>query len=146
MPRTDGQIEDDGAVIYVSVAIDVDLEESFRSAGLPVSELYSGHALIDTGASHSAIHPRLAEYLGSLPSLYTTVTYPGDDGENERDVPVHDLRIWLEPSVPPFEVMAIATGSATKGILVIIGRDILDQCTLVYDGPNKRVSLTWRLG
>jgi hypothetical protein len=77
MPRTDGQIEDDGAVIYVSVAIDVDLEESFSSAGLPVSELYPGHALIDTGASHSAVHPRLAEYLGSLPSLYNAGHLPG---------------------------------------------------------------------
>jgi len=141
MPRIEDRIYEDGAFVSVDVGIDVDLEESLRQAGRPIPSAYAAPALIDTGASRSAIHPWLAEHLGSPPGTYVTVLVPGGDGEKEYEVPVHDLRVWLLAHTPPLEVLALAVASVSKGALFIIGRDILDHCQFHYDGPNRTFRL-----
>jgi len=125
----------------MSMSIDVPLEEFLEQSGHPTPQPCFSPALIDTGASHSTVNPRVTEQLKSPPSSFTDVLVPGASGGDAFQVPVHDLRVWLEPGSIPFEVLAVGASSATEGILFIIGRDILDQCTFVYNGPKRAFSL-----
>jgi hypothetical protein len=59
------------------------------------------------------------------------------------DLPLYNLRIWIGGLPSPFYVQALGVGPATPAVLALIGRDILDQCTFLYDGPNRKFTLTF---
>jgi hypothetical protein len=142
MPRLRGHIDSDGAVVEVLVTLDQHQEDFFRQAGRDIPEPFATTALIDTGASRSAVSPWVVKYLGSIEGGVTPVTVPGDDGkEMEKRLPVHDLRISLVPYPKRFDVQAVVAQPATTTVLVLIGRDILDRCTFLYDGEDRNFSL-----
>lgn len=97
--------------------------------------------LVDTGASHSALHPMIVQNLDLIPHGFAPLVIPG---QTLGDVTLYDARLalGLTSSIsPPFELQAPAIAPATTGALVIIGRDILGRCALLFDGENQAFSL-----
>ena len=64
--------------------------------------------------------------------------------------PQTDLAIIIPPARQGDRPLILYTVSAIESSLLnqsgyhaLIGRDVLAECTLVYDGPNNRFALTW---
>jgi hypothetical protein len=57
MPEIGGRIDEDGAVVRMRVAIEEDDEDDRRARGVRIPGPMVVTALIDTGASRTAIHP-----------------------------------------------------------------------------------------
>jgi hypothetical protein len=143
MPRIQERIDSDGAVIHVGVEVGAVDADDLRARGLPVPSPMRTTGLIDTGASRTILHPAVTHYLGLIARGFTEVETAGPTGPNViRRVPLYDARITLGGHAhPQFAVEAAQVAPATSGVLVIIGRDILMECALVFDGRKKRFRL-----
>jgi predicted aspartyl protease len=142
MPRIQRLIDADGAVINVGVEIGTIDAADLRSRGLAVPAPFQTTGLIDTGASRTVFHPQVIKYLGLTPRGYADVETAGVAGPVVIKVRLYDVRITLGSySFPQFPIQAAQVVPATSGVLVIVGRDTLKDCTLFFDGQNKLFSL-----
>ena len=141
MPKTQGRIDFDGAVVRVQVSISAARERRLHSAGQLVPQPFVTTALIDTGASQSIIHPMMAPYLGLVAEDFTRVNTAA--GGSAR-APVYAVRVALDEPSGPWPRIAVevaAVEPATSSVLVIIGRDLLAAGLLLYDGPGQVFSV-----
>lgn len=105
-----------------------------------------GRALVDTGASSSVVDSALILPLGIAPSSYALVHTPSTDGKPAQQ-PVFDVSIWLYHAATrhfmerSFPVMGANLRS--QGIDILLGRDLLGECLLVYDGPERRFCIAF---
>jgi predicted aspartyl protease len=97
-------------------------------------------ALIDTGATATCIDEQAAQELG-LPVIdvakMTSATH------SDQQCNVYPVQINL---VPPGIVLnsprTVGAALAAQGLLVLIGRDALRNCTLFYNGPTGQFTLS----
>jgi hypothetical protein len=144
MPRIQGRIDPDGAVINVKVEVGAADAADLRSRNMPIPPPFPTTALIDTGASRTALHPIIVQQLGLVPRGFTRAGMPGPTGHASQNVRLFDARIALDSpqfTHPPIPVEAAEVVPATQTVLILIGRDILEQCTLYFDGQNRAFSL-----
>ncbi len=136
-------------------------------AGCPVIDLYVGvsaaaraalyedrrppaslllRALVDTGASQTVVEGRYLEELGldvtgdRLLQSVTTGTHP-------VVAKVYAVSLDLAGDVTgglaaDLEVVAVEDLSGL-GVQALLGRDVLNLCRLHYDGPGRRISLSF---
>ena len=118
--------------------IEAVIEPHFRSDGDAIEYL----ALIDTGASETCIDAELAVNLG-LPAIdrQSFVTASGIDHINRylARVTIPELGV---SKIGRFPGVYLAAGRQHHRLL--IGRDLLRQARLVYDGPAGVGTLTFR--
>lgn len=109
---------------------------------------FVGHALIDTGATDSCIHPVVTAHLGLEPRGTALVHTPSTGGDPHR-VTLVDLSIFLIPSGEgtPLDLPSVSAMETellrTQGIHALIGQDVLARCVLEHDGPQQRFTLSW---
>jgi hypothetical protein len=65
---------------------------------------------------------------------------PGDGGIPESRRSFYESRVSLGPHRPAFEVQAVKVVPVTPTVAVLIGRDILKQGALLFDGQNETLS------
>ena len=105
-------------------------------------------ALIDTGASRTAIHPAALGLIHSTASGTARVRRPGSQSAF-RVVDLHDVRLAFAGASTPLavaawvEIEAVAVMPADPGILALIGRDMLAHCQFVYDGWRGELILVY---
>jgi hypothetical protein len=100
--------------------------------GEPSSESFDGMALVDTGASSSAVSPAVAE------ALNLRVIRQQKDQRNEVCL-VHPVCFTFENRLT-LHVEA-TTYTLAPYIVALIGRDVLRMCVLVYDGSAGSATL-----
>jgi predicted aspartyl protease len=96
-------------------------------------------ALIDTGASMTAIRPDLIERMGAIKigsELFTQV------GTTPRRVPTYYFTLRLGPDSHEFAIKALAVAPASS-CDVLIGRDLLSRWVLAWDGPADRLLISY---
>ena len=103
----------------------------------------TGWALIDTGATTTAVNERTVTGLGVAPVGTIKVGTAG----GYQDQPVFPLKVVL-PQVPITIEYEQVTGATLDGqsiagrpILLLIGRDILRRMIFIYDGINGEFTL-----
>jgi len=141
MHRVRGKLDVDGAIVKVLIGASSDEDPYLLREG--EREQFATTALIDTGASITAVAPFVVEYLGVVHGDFTQVLVPGQLGAMEKKTHrLYDLGIALEAH-PRFVRLVRAVGAmpATPGVSVLIGRDILDQCRFLFDGQRRRFTL-----
>ena len=138
MPRLQSTIGLDGAIITVRVELGAVEEASLRAAGQPVPLPFPTTALIDTGASHTAVHPMILNHLGVAQTGTAFVSVPG---QAQASLPLYRVRVTLGTHRPAFAVQVAKIVPATHTVAVLIGRDILGAATLLFDGENQASSL-----
>lgn len=119
-----------------------------QKAGLPVPSMVQGTFLVDTGASGTCVDPRLVAPLGLTPSGSVSMQTPSTNG-----VPVvcsqYDVSVYIPgadanaggffiPALPILE-----TGLSSQGIDGLIGRDIINRCTMIYNGSAGMFTLAY---
>jgi hypothetical protein len=135
MRSIDGQIERAGPFIQMQL----------RKAKRPVPAPLSVRALIDTGASGSAIDPNIVSRLGLFTTGRTLVHTPSS-GSNyvERDQYAVSLYLGSQPGeTAGYTLSVIETPLASEGFIAIIGWDILSKCVLFCDGPQRTFRLDY---
>ncbi len=114
-------------------------QEARQRAGKTIHTPVEVDALIDTGASHSVLRDHLLLPLGVLPVGMVTMNTTLRES-------VQSYQYFLEAELGPLRFAAVFLGAPMpqSRFQAILGRDVLDNFTMVYDGPRKKFSL--RLG
>jgi predicted aspartyl protease len=105
---------------------------------LPTPE--RGWALIDTGATSTCIDDAVATRL-NLPAIdvvtVASASHPSTQ-QNVHPIQIEVIGLPITISAP----RTIAAPLAAQGLVVLIGRDVLQHCTLFYNGPAGSFSLS----
>jgi hypothetical protein len=144
-------IEAEGALIDVLVGLAAKDLLAFRNAGRPIPAPVAVRALIDTGAEASCAEPQVLLPLvaaGIPPSRFVIANVPALGGV----LPAGEYRITLtvmHPSNNPGANWVLRNQAVVEqplgqlGYQVLIGRDILDRCLHVYNGPARQFTLVY---
>jgi predicted aspartyl protease len=126
-----------GPVVQVTVTIEQNAGKALLSQGKAVSSK-AGLALIDTGASNTCIDDQAAKDLG-LPVI--DVGNMQSASHEKHACNIYPVQI-VTPVVTLNSPRTMGAALASQGLLVIIGRDVLQRCTLFYNGPTGEFTLS----
>lgn len=127
-----------GPLIQVGIRASAVFEAAGRG-GAP----HSYTALIDTGASASAISSRV---IAQVQPLSIGSANLNRVGVAVFPVMIYDLRLKFEGHLAPgrwFDLRVIETAPATPGVDVLIGQDLLLELTLLHNGPLGKLVLMY---
>jgi len=139
MPTLRGAVGHQGMMIDVKVMQPTARVEALKRAGQPFSQPVVINCLIDTGASISAVDRGVLATLGLIPRGTIPVHTPstGDDLEIMDTFDVCFILGESESHPLVTTVSVISCGFARQGFLALLGRDVLQHCRLIWDGPNR---------
>ena len=127
----------DGPRVAIEIAVPAALAEFFVRSGLPVPPPRTGFALIDTGASITAVDEDVVASLGIQPI-----------GQMKLSTASQSTLAWLYAARltcgagPVLEVLDIVGCTLQpQGFIALLGRNFLRNVVLVYDGPGGFFSL-----
>jgi hypothetical protein len=149
MPHIDAQIGPDGPIIDVGIGVSIYRLGVLRSNNQSAPQPVIARALIDTGASGTAIDRSLVASLGLVPTGTVGVHTPTTQG-----VPYacnqYDISLWFVQPTPQFAAHSITmtmpvieTDFTGQNIRVLIGRDILSRCFLFYHGHSGTLTISY---
>lgn len=134
MPCLNLQFTTLGPVIDVLVYVSTPRKEIMDAAGLPIPNPVPCHLLIDTGASNTCIDPEKIKLLKLTPSGNTPVHTPSTTPDKMHNCNQYDVGIII-PDFWHFHAVPILESSLShQGIDGLLGRDILKECILIYNG------------
>ncbi|MCK4248921.1 MAG: retropepsin-like domain-containing protein [Candidatus Omnitrophica bacterium] len=130
-----------GPRVPVEVHIPKQLAEAFAKEEKPIPGCLSGYALIDTGASMMCIDRKIIESLGVQPVNEALVGTVG--GTRKQYVYPVNLR-FPNTDLPELNVLCLGGDfTGQNETIALIGRDILQNFLLVYNGPEALVTLSY---
>lgn len=139
-------LEQSGPIIPVTIGIPVALEEFCVEKGYAIPPAASGFALIDTGASASAVHEQILLDMGVLPidSIPTqtahgagrSFVYPAKVG-----FPALNIENYRMDRLIGSDLKWKTVGD--KEVIMLLGRDILKFMLFVYNGLSSDVHISF---
>ncbi len=123
------------------MAIPDALATHLTGIGRPIPPPVTGFALIDTGASRSAVDANVVSGLGVNPIGVTTVFTPQGSAQQELFPAKFSF-----PGTPLPEIhFSSVLGSALQGqwIIALLGRDVPSSFILIYNGVGGYISLAY---
>jgi hypothetical protein len=140
-----GTLAADGPLIPVEVGIPTALEQWCIANNSPIPPPVTGFALIDTGASISGVHEPLLQQMNVQPVDSIPLSTPSGVGRCS----IYPARLSL-PALNVTNVPVRLTGnqlnwtaSDGKNVIMLLGRDILYQFLLVYNGKMNSITLAF---
>ncbi|MBI3576010.1 MAG: retropepsin-like domain-containing protein [Gammaproteobacteria bacterium] len=128
-----------GPCVQVQVGVAQLIAQQLLQQGKVVPQPAPGLALIDTGASTTCIDDAVAQALG-LP--VTNVVQVASASHASTPQNVHPAQIeFIGLPLAIAAPNAIVAPLAAQGLIALIGRDVLQHCTLFYNGPAGSISL-----
>ena len=128
-----------GPIIQVTITIEANAGKGLLAQGKQLPSPKPGLALIDTGAGCTCIDEQVAQELG-LPVIdagkMTSATH-ADEPCN-----VYPIQFTLPPNLTFNCARTMGAKLAAQGIQILIGRDILQRCTLFYNGAVGQFTLS----
>ncbi len=99
-----------------------------------------GQALIDTGAKYTVIDMSVVNKLGLKPIQTNQINAIG---QSNVPVRIYQARVRITKMNKNFDLSyIIGENLSAQKIIALIGRDILENCILVYNGPDGSFSLS----
>ena len=121
-----------GPVLQVTLGVEQTIAQQLLAQGIKLPEPISGLALIDTGATSTCIDETVAKQL-KLPVVDVVTISSASHSKTEQNV----YPVLIEVVGLPIKfntLRAIGVSLANQGLQVLIGRDLLQLCTLFYNG------------
>jgi predicted aspartyl protease len=115
------------------------MAQTLTQQGLTVPAPRTGYALIDTGASVTCVDNQVAADL-QLPVV--DVAQMTSATHSNHPCNIHPILITIPPNVQFSAPRAMGAQLAPQGLIAIIGRDILQICTLFYNGAAGQITLS----
>lgn len=136
-PNKVPNLHDLGPVIEIIIFPPQPVFESLTGAGKPIPQK-KVLALIDTGASGTCISDPIAKELGLIVRDIVPVQTPAG-GTTQC---IYDLGVALPSLIRNiFPVIACGANLDNQPYDALIGRDILSQCTFIYNGWDNSYQL-----
>jgi hypothetical protein len=135
-----------GPVVVAGLMVSTPRRNALAAAGKPIPPPVLLSLLVDTGASGTCIDQSHFPKLGIVPSGFTMVHTPTTAGtpvrRNQYDV---DLGIILGNGSFHFiyTLPVIESSVACQGIDGLLGRDVLSQGILIYNGAGGSYTLSF---
>jgi hypothetical protein len=133
MNTVKGKITEDGATVELLIT---------QGKAAPIY----ARAVIDTGTERTLIHrgwlPNNGYKAANGMTLYAVTSHKSEERLYTVGIEIINHN---PPTGHPREITALEADLHPKpnGIMVALGRDILDHCKLTYDGPNTTFTLEW---
>lgn len=146
MPALIGRIGDSGPLVEALLMQPESMVEALKREGRPLVAPYTIKALVDTGASITALDFREVERLSLIPKGERQIHTPSTGAASVPRL-VYDATIILgrEHDPPLASTLEVIGGCDLRGqgFAALIGRDILGRCTFTCVGPKRSFSLSW---
>jgi hypothetical protein len=145
MPHFTVMIGSDGPTIDLVVAVGRAWRRRLAAQGTSVPSPTTVRALIDTGSDLSVIHPQIPQQLGVLATGSVRVRRPGAGG-GFRLAALFDTELSIggvSPGTLWISTRVVGVAPSTPTVLAVIGRDVLEHCTLFYNGPRSELTLSY---
>lgn len=128
-----------GPVIPVVIAPDQAFAAALQSAGKPIPQPVTGLALVDTGATTTCVDDTIAQKMGLAPSGTAKLSSASHHATQCLTYPVQlHFPAWNVSLQAP---RAMGVTIASQGIIALVGRDLLQNCVLVYNGADGSFTL-----
>lgn len=127
-----------GPVIEANVTIEPNAAKGLLAQGKPLPKPKTGLVLIDTGASGTCIDDEAAQELG-LPVI--DVAWLTSATHQDQECKIYPVQIII-PTVVLNCPRAMGAALRAQGLIALIGRDILGNCNLFYNGPAGQFTLS----
>ncbi len=148
MPSINLTFTQAGPLVLAHVGVSSPHREALLAASKPVPQLVTGTFLLDTGASGTCIDPSLVAPLNLTPTGAVMMQTPSTAGTPVRCYQ-YDISLIIpgsKPSDAPLIIGAvpvIVTPFRSQGIDGLIGRDVLNDCLFIYNGPIGVMTLSY---
>lgn len=112
---------------------------ALQAKNLAIPQPIPIRGLIDTGATETCIDPSVVSALGLTPTGTALVNTPST-GNNPHQTYQYDVSLIVPPVLATHSPLLIPNLAvidaqlASFGIQALIGRDVLSECYLTYDG------------
>jgi len=139
-------LHDTGPLVQVVISMPAALEEYFTKRGIEIPAPVSGWALIDTGASSTAVHEPILEQLSLIPIDSIPTATPDGTGRSF----VYPVKVTF-PSIQVTDYrMDRVIGSQlnwktfdNREIIMLLGRDLLRFFLMIYNGRSSAITLAY---
>jgi predicted aspartyl protease len=129
-----------GPCLQVSIGLAQSIANQLLQQGKTLPRPVSGVALIDTGATSTCIDDAVAKQL-QLPVVNVVNVASASHASTLQNVyPIQIEVVGLPISIEASN--AIGAALAPQGLLALIGRDVLQHCTLFYNGLTGEITLS----
>jgi predicted aspartyl protease len=136
----DAALVDAGPLVEVVVSVPVSVAKALTSIGLPTPAPLRGYALIDTGAFCTAVDNSAADALG-LPVVDVTSVHSATQADAPANFyPIHFSTVGFQLELEITKALGVELKA--QGLIMLIGRDLLQRCLLVYNGQTGAFSLS----
>jgi hypothetical protein len=141
MPYLTGQLGQYGPLVEVFVGVTLARKALLEKHGLAVAAGVRARALIDPGASISIVDAKIPKELGLHPTGKISILTPST-GLQPHECAEYDVSVTLLHPAEGTETVfghvpvAESTFHPTEPYQILIGRDLLQHCLLVYDGKG----------
>lgn len=129
-----------GPVVQVSVTVGQALAQQVLQKGGTVPPPVTGLALIDTGATSTCVDEEAAQRLPLPATDVVTVASASHPATQQNVYPIQIEVVGLPIAVNA--PRAIGAPLKAQGILLLIGRDVLQHTVLIYNGPTGAFTLS----
>jgi len=128
------QLRNVGPVLQIEISLPSVLAAQFTQQGRPLPSPETGFALIDTGASITGVDVDALARLGLSP--FSTINVRTPQGQAVQGLFACQMSFPGSPILPQQFNAVAGSALAGQGYLALIGRDVLQSCQLVYNGPD----------
>lgn len=143
MPHITLPLSPDGCTITLYLGVSAQRQAALKAANRAIPSIVRIVALIDTGASGTAIEEKILQQLGLTPTGTVNILTPSTAG---NPVVCMSYDVMLGIYHPTFSLLngnfpVIAANFTGQNIQALVGRDILKDCVLIYNGTNSTFTL-----
>ncbi len=129
-----------GPIMQVELSVPDELAQYLTDNNQPIPPPLTGIGLIDTGASITAVDVSIIQQLGIQPVGISNVYTPQGSAQQE----LFPIKLTFIGGLPITINFSSVLGSELRnqGIIALIGRDVLSNCILIYNGTAGHFSLS----
>ena len=132
-----------GPLLEVKISVTPEHQKKLAEQGTSPPEAIQGFALIDTGASITAVDEGVCEQLGLTPTGRVKLHHAtGTEDRSCYPIQIFFPGTALPPMGNPQAVSCKLEGGQPR-LLLLFGRDLLSRMRMVYHGPAGRIELAF---
>lgn len=147
MPSINASIQPNGPLLSCLIGLSLPRVQALMAANQVVPPGVIGTFLIDTGASCTCVDPDFIKPLGLQPTGRTNIMTPSTQPGTPHSCEQFDISLFIPDGAQGGHLVGalpiITTHLRSQGIEGLIGRDVLNACTLIYNGSAGIVTLAY---
>lgn len=148
MPHFLLQTSPRGPVVQAAIMVSHARRQALTEAGQPIPDPQRILALLDTGASISAVDPSVLLALGLSPTGESEIHTPSTNGTPAK-ADTYDVSVAIlagrtgDLHFISDTIRVTSSGLAGLGLQALIGTDILNKCIFTYNGSDSCFTLAY---